>query len=456
MVVLSNLDQYGPDFQIKVISSLLTHKEFLININDILNEDDFNNPAHNWVIKKILDYYGKYHTSPSMEVLKVELQKIENEVLKISIKEQLKLAYKSSQEDLKYVRDEFSAFCINQQLKKALLDSVDLLKVGDYEAIRGKIESALKAGQDKNLGHEYNKDIESRYREDNRSPIPTPWEKINELLQGGLGQGDFGLIFGGPGGGKSWALVAIACFAIKLGYNVIYYTLELGEDYVGRRCDACITKIPVNKISSYRDKVEEIIPQIPGKLIVKEFDAGRATVSTVEAHIKKVKEQEFEPDLIIIDYADLLSTRKKTNDRKGEIDDIYINIKGLSKRLKLPIWSVSQVNRAGAQDNVVEGDKSAGSFDKVMIVDFSMSLSRKRKDKNEGTGRFHVMKNRYGMDGMTYNVRIDTSIGDFEFLEEYQDENGENSEPKQTPFVNNNIDKYDKQTLAKKFFELNK
>ena len=92
-MTLNNMDQYGPQFQIKVLSSLLTHKDFLTNIHDILSEEYFNNQAHKWVISEILKYYDKYHTVPSMDVLKVELQKVTNDVLKISIKEQLKLAY---------------------------------------------------------------------------------------------------------------------------------------------------------------------------------------------------------------------------------------------------------------------------------------------------------------------------------------------------------------------------
>jgi uncharacterized membrane-anchored protein len=111
-----------------------------------------------------------------MDVLKVEFQKIDNEVLQVSIKEQLRAAYKASDEDLEYVQEEFSTFCKNQQLKKALLTSVDFLNAGDYDSIRQMIDNALKAGQDKNVGHEYTKDIEDRYREDNRHPIPTPWE----------------------------------------------------------------------------------------------------------------------------------------------------------------------------------------------------------------------------------------------------------------------------------------
>jgi predicted ATP-dependent serine protease len=314
----------------------------------------------------------------------------------------------------------------------------------------------LKAGQDKNVGHEYNKDIEARFREDSRTIIATPWEKINDLLQGGLGNGDFGLIFGNPGGGKSWSLVALGGYAVRMGYNVLHYTLELGEDYVGRRYDAFFTKTPVDKILQNRKKVEEIVPQLPGELIIKEFPTGRATISTVEAHIRKVTDLGIKPDLIIIDYVDLLSTRKRTADRKGEIDDIYTSTKGLARELNIPIWSVSQVNRAGAKDDVIEGDKAAGSYDKIMITDFCLSLSRKAKDKVNGTGRFHIMKNRYGMDGLTFGVKADTSTGHFEVHDYDPDEDFE-SEANNNQQSNgySNFDTFDKKMLANKFFELN-
>ena len=456
-MTLNSINQYGHDFQIKVLSSLLTHKEFLVNIHDIISDEYFENPAQKWAIKEILKYYDKYHTTPSLDILKVELLKVDNEVLQLSIKEQLKLAYVTSDEDLEYVQEEFTNFCKNQQLKKALMSSVDLLKGGDFDGIRYLIDNALKAGQDKNLGHEYIKDIEERYRENSRETIPTPWPKIDQLLQGGLGNGDFGLIFGNPGGGKSWSLVALGGHAVRLGYNVLHYTLELGEEYVGKRYDAFFTKIPVNKVDSHRDKIEEIIPQLPGKLIIKEYPTGRASVSTIESHIAKSTSMGVKPDLVIIDYVDLLSSRKTNRERKDEIDDIYTSTKGLARQLNIPIWSVSQVNRAGAQDKVIQGDKAAGSYDKIMITDFCMSLSRKKEDKVNNTGRFHLMKNRYGMDGITFGLEADTSTGHFVVKDEYvEGEESENFAPssKSNKF-DTDVDTFDKQLLRKKFFELN-
>jgi replicative DNA helicase len=437
----------------KVISSLLTHKEFLQNINDVLSDEYFSNPAHKWVINEIIKYYEKYHTTISMDILKVEMKKLTNEVLKVSVKEQLREAYRADIEDLAYVQEEFSTFCKNQQLKKALLSSVDLLKAGDYDSIKYMIESAMKAGQDKNIGHEYKKDSESRYREDHRKIVPTPWGPINELIQGGLGNGDLGLIFGNPGGGKSWTLVALGGFAIQMGYNVIHYTLELSESYTGRRYDAFFTGIPVDQLDKHKDKVDAVSAELPGELIIREFSMGKTTMSTIESHIQKVRDLGIEPDLIIIDYIDLLSTRKRNVDRKGEIDDIYISTKGLARELNIPIWSVSQVNRAGAKDNIIEGDKAAGSYDKMMITDLSISLSRKKEDKVNGTGRLHIMKNRYGMDGLTFQVDVNTSNGQIAIGEQY-DEEADTVAPKSKQ-SNDNFDDLDRKMLSNKFFELN-
>ena len=452
-MTLSTLSSYGIHFQTKVISSLLTHKEFLVNIHDIISEEYFDNSAHKWVISEILKYYDKYHTTPSMEVLKVQVKKIDNEVLQLSIKEQLKEAYKASDDDLAYVEEEFSNFCKNQQLKKALLTSVDLLNAGDYDSIRNLVDNALKAGGDKNLGLEYSKDIESRYRKEYRNPIATPWVLFNDLLQGGLGEGDFGLIFGNPGGGKSWALIALGAHAVQLGYNVIHYTLELGEAYVGLRYDACLTGIPVNNITDFKDQVEKEILELPGNLVIKEYSPGKASISTIESHIQKCIDQDFKPDLIIIDYVDLLRSKRNNRERKDDIDDIYLSTKGLARELKLPIWSVSQVNRAGAKDDVIEGDKAAGSYDKVMIVDVAISLSRKKEDKVAGTGRFHFMKNRYGGDGMTFGSKIDTSTGRFEIFNDY-DENEESYTPSKPVNSFSEINSIDRDILQKKFFEL--
>jgi len=451
MVSFNKLSLYGLPFQLKVINQLLTNKEFLLSIRDSIQNEYFDNQSLQWIVNQTLKYFDKYNTSPTLESLQIEVKKLDNDVLKTAVIEQLRESYKIDNNDADYVREEFSNFCKNQQLKAALMTSVELLNSGMYDDIRQLIDSALKAGMDKNIGHEYSKDVESRYRPDARVIIPTPWPDINKLLMGGLGGGDLGLIFGGPGGGKSWMMVAMAGHAVKLGFNVVYYTLELGEVYVGKRFDAFFTNEPVNNIHLHRKKVENEINRLEGKLVVKEFSMGKASIQTLESHISKLKDMDIKPDLVIIDYIDLLRSKRK-GERKDEIDDVYISVKGLARDLNIPVWSVSQVNRSGAQDDIIQGDKAAGSYDKIMISDFCMSLSRKKEDKVNGTGRLHVMKNRYGMDGLTYNCKVDTTTGHIDL-----DENNEGVEIKDTKPVfgePQSWDNGDLSALRNKFSEL--
>lgn len=414
-MTLKNLSSYGKGFQLKVLGALLTDRKFLLNVIDLIDSSYFDSDAYKWIIDEIAKYYRTYNTTITLDVLKVELKKVENEVLQVSIKEELKNSYKSSKDDLEYIEQEFTSFCKNQKLKGALLESADLLSKGEFEIIRSKIEEALKAGMDKEIGHDYSKDVETRYREDYRPTIPTPWPAVNKLMQGGFGPGDLGIVFGNPGGGKSWIMVAIAAHAARMGYNVIFYTLELGEDYVGKRLDSYFTGFNMEDLKLKREDVENVIGDLKGKIIVKEYPPKSATVSTLRSHIQRCTDLGHKPDLVIIDYVDYLKPpNRKFTERKGEIDDVFIATKGLAKELKIPILTPSQVNRMGAKDDVIEGDKAAGSYDKMMVADLAISLSRKREDKVLGTGRFHIMKNRYGEDGMTYNVTMDTNNGHIE------------------------------------------
>src|SRR5210317_62136 len=416
-MTLKSLQQYGKGFQLKVLGSLLTDKGFLLNVRDVLRPDYFDSDSHKWIIEQVNAYFDKYHTNITMDVLKVELQKVENEVLQVALKEELRNSYQSSQDDLDYIQEEFTTFCKNQEMKQAILNSTDLLKAGDFDGIRNTIEKAMKAGMDKNIGHEYNKDIETRYRTDYRPTIPSPWPILNDGIQGGFGPGDLGIVFGNPGGGKSWTMVAIAAHAVKMGYNVNFYTLELGEDYVGKRFDCYFTGYSIDEVNKHRKEVQTYVDSLKGKLIVKEYAPKSATVNTIKSHIQKCIDMDHKPDLVIIDYVDYLRapSRGRNTERKHEIDDVFIATKGLAKDLKIPVLTPSQVNRMGAKDNVIEGDKAAGSYDKMMVADICLSLSRQKEDKVLGTGRVHVMKNRYGQDGMTYNVKMDTNNGHITF-----------------------------------------
>ena len=432
------LSSYGYAFQIKVITALLVDKSFLQQISDIMLSSYFESDANSWIIDTILEYFGEYKSSPTLEVMKVKLEKVDHDILKEQIVAHLKDAWKYTESpDLEYIKDQAMDFCKNQEIKKAILSSVELLKNGDYDGIKAKVDEALKAGADKDIGHDYMTSIDERYTDAVRDVQPTPWDVINELTDGGLGKGELGVMVAPAGIGKSWALMNVGADAVKKGKTVLHYTLELNEAYVGLRYDSVITGIANQNLKHYQEDIKEQLSKLKGELIIKHYPTKSVSVMGIRAHVEKCIMQDKKPDVVIVDYADLL--RGHGQEKRHELGNIYEDLRGLAGEYEIPVWTASQANRSALEDDVIGAEKIAESYSKIMTADFVLSLSRKIEDKVAGTGRWHVIKNRFGPDGITFPSKMNTSNGQIHIYEgdsiqgkdaQKQMDNGEESKRK--------------------------
>lgn len=417
------LAEYGHTFQTKVIASLISDRTFLQQTSDLLEPAYFESQANNWLADKILKYHNDYKNSPTPEVFKSLLVPVEDKLLRTTIVDTLKEAFRlQNSPDLEYVKNETIEFCKNQKMKVAILTSVDLLKAGKFDQIKKTVDSALKAGADKDVGHEYKDQIEERYSEGARNCVATNWDVINDIMSGGLANGELGVLVAPAGGGKSWGLINVAANAVKQGKTVIYYTLELNAFYVGRRIDAYLTKIPFQNLQEEhsRERIQEAMEGLEGNLIIKYYPTRTASITTITSHIEKCISQGKKPDMIVLDYADLIRP-SKAGDKRLELNDIYEDLRGVAGEYDIPIWTASQANRSATEEDVIEGNKVSESYNKVMVCDFIMSLSRKLNDKIGGTGRWHIIKNRFGPDGMTFPSKINTMTGHIEIFEPNSD-----------------------------------
>ena len=442
------LSEYGFGFQVKVIAALFTDRIFLQQIADIIQSDYFESDANSWLLEVILEHFKEYKTPPSKDVLKVKITEIENDILKTVVLEQLKEVFRYMEsDDLSFVKDEILKFCKNQEIKQAIMDSVALLKMGNYDEIKSKMDSAMKAGADTNIGLDYVNDVAARYNEAARHTITTGWEVIDDLMDGGLAPGELGVVMAPAGSGKSWLLINIGANAVKAGKTVIHYTLELNENYVGQRYDSVLTGINAQTLKHHQETVEEKMQSLTGDLIVKYYPTKSVGVMALKAHIEKTMMQGKTPDLIIVDYGDLLKVNTK-KDKHEALEDLYEELRGMAGEYKIPVWTASQAGRSALEEDVIEADKIASSYGKVMVADFLMSLSRKVEDKLSGTGRGHVIKNRFGPDGITLPSKINTNNGQFQFFEP------QTAQGKQTTQIMKTGENMMKQNLAQKFKDL--
>ena len=419
--IVDNLKKFGSEFQIKCISGLVSDKTFIERISDILEPDSFETDAHKFIVKETISYFLQYKDLPTLAVFKVKVDGIENDLLKQSVVEQLRLVYqKISDTDLKYIKEQFLEFCKNQKIKNAIMESVDHLKSGQYDKIKHVVDIAMKAGMERNIGHEYMVDIEQRMSQMARKTVKTNWTEIDTLMDGGLAGGELGIITACAGSGKSWVLAKMGAEAMKQGKNVLHYTLELNENYVGLRYDACFTGIDFQNIRNNIDIVKKKIAEVPGKLIIKYFPIKTVSAHSLKLHAERIQTLGTKIDLIIVDYADILrpSQSDRNSNSYSEAGGIYEELRGVAGELQVPIWSASQSNRAAMDEDIIQANNISDSYRKIMTADFVLSLSRKMSDKQANTARFHVIKNRFGPDGVTFPARMNAGCGDIRIFAE--------------------------------------
>ena len=440
-----SLIKYGTSFQSKIITSLIVNNKFTKQIIDILELSYFDSDSNKFLIKSIKDYVVEYKTTPTMEALKVLIDDVENDILKTTIVDSLRNAWNHRESpDLEFVQEKTLEFCKNQIIKNAIMESVDLLDTQNYDGIKLVIDDAMKAGVERNIGHEYMTGFEERMSEQSRKCLPTQWDSVNDLMDGGLAGGELGVIVAPAGIGKSWTLQSLGAHAVAKGKTVIHYTLELNAEYVGLRYDTIVSGQPTGNLQYYKEEVLKKINQLKGNLIIKYYPTRTASVNTITAHLQQCELQGIKPDMVIVDYADIMKSTQHFTEKRHQIGHVYEELRGMAGEFDIPIWTASQANRSSLEEDVIGAEKVSEDYSKVMTSDFVMSMSRKVEDKIANTGRFHVIKNRFGPDGITFPATINTNTG-YIMIYETSTQGGREAQGKM-----NNADEYIRKTLAQK------
>ena len=260
------------------------------------------------------------------------------------------------------------------------------------------------------------KDFEKRFEFKSRDPISTGWPEVDAITHQGLGKGELGVVIAPTGAGKSMALVHLGAQAVKAGKNVVYYTLELAETVIGSRFDSCITKVPLNDLRMFKEEIYEKVQMIEGKLIVKEYPTKSASTNTLKAHLEKLKNRDFKPDMILVDYGDLLRPSSNLREKRHELETIYEQLRGLAQEFECCIWTASQTNRSGLNAEVITMESISEAFNKCFVADFIFSISRTPEDKKLDTGRIFIAKNRNGADGIVFPIKMSTRNVSIEVL----------------------------------------
>jgi replicative DNA helicase len=418
--------RFGKAFQEKFCHLMLSDRPFCDQITEVLSVDFLDYEYLRVFVKILTDHRSKYKVHPSYEIMETRIRTDCNNYTK-ALKEQLIGFYATikSTDDIpnsQFIKDSSLDFCRKQVLKGAMMKSVKLIKSSSFDEIQKVIEEALKLGTDNNFGHDFIKDFEERYTLTSRDPVSTGFERVDEICKGGLGKSELGVVIAPTGAGKSMVLVHLGSEALKQGKTVVHYTLELQDTVVGNRYDSCISEIPLGDLFHNKKQVLYKIKDIPGQLIIKEYPTKSASTETIKNHIERLRKKGIEPDMIIVDYADLLRPTRSSKEKRYDLESTYEELRAIAQIYKCPVWTASQTNRSGLNAEVITMEAISEAFNKCFVADFICSLSRTVQDKQANKGRMFIAKNRNGPDGLIFPAFVDWSNVKMKILNADSDE----------------------------------
>ena len=406
--------KYGTKFQENLVHLIFKDRAFSDQIREVLDVNFLESKYLRVFVNKLFSHRDQFGSHPSQDtmatILRSELES-HSEVIQKQVRDYyIRVVKNEIGEDASFIKQTSLDFCRKQKLKGALLESADLINTNStsYDEIRGKIDNALKLGSENNFGYDYLADFEQRFELKARNPVSTGWKVIDGITSGGLGSGELGVVIAPTGVGKSMALVHLGAMAVKAGKTVVHYTLELADTVVATRYDSCITGINLSDVITKKEEIYEEIKDIGGRLIVKEYPTKTATTQTLRNHIERLVSRGVKPDMIIVDYGDLLRPVDKRKEKRNELESIYEEMRGIAQTIDCPVWTASQTNRTGLNAEVITMESISEAFNKCFVSDFIFTISRTIDDRATNEGRVFVAKNRNGPDGIVFPIFMET------------------------------------------------
>lgn len=420
----ASFSQFGKIFQEKLVQALLTDTKWAEQMMEVIDNNYFEVNYLKFLSDRYFSYAKKYRVFPTLQLLvtiiRDDLKTGADIILRDQIVEYLnRIKTNPDIGDLEYIKDKSLEFCRKQALKKALESAVDQMQSNNYESIVENIRRAVQVGTAPSVGHEFFKDIDSRFTLLKRDTISTGLPELDkkEILNGGSGKGELLCVVGASGSGKSHWLTMIGANSLREGRNVLHYTFELSETAVGIRYDSNLCDIDSNEIFDQKEKVLEVYNNANmGRLFIKSYPTNSASIYTIKSHIERLSLKGFKPDIVIIDYADIMRSSRQFDSLRHELKLVYEELRALAMEMNLPIWTASQSNREGANSEVIDMTNMSEAYGKAMICDVIVSVSRRAQEKASGWGRLYIAKNRSGRDGLIYPIKINTARSIFEII----------------------------------------
>lgn len=404
----------GTNYQMSLLKILIEDKKFAETIIDVLDSTYFENGSFRFIMQNLKEYSTSFKTMPSYDSLKQKIisENSNDTVLRSNIDtiENIK-NHDMAGGDISFTKEKAVNFCKQQVLKKAIKEVESITINGEFEEyhkIENIIQKALQVGITNDELQDVFDNIGDALKADSRSPIPTGITGIDNLLKGGLGRGELGVVLAPTGTGKTTLLTKFSNTAYNTGANVVQIFFEDNINNIKKKHYTIWTGISPDDQVLEPEKtmalVEEAQANKKGQLRLLKLPSDSVTISSIKSKLRKLMADGFKIDLLTLDYIDCISPERSTfgEEWKGE-GSIMRALESMTSEFDIAIWTATQGNRESISSEVVTTDQMGGSIKKAQIGHVVMSIGKTLEQKEHNLATLTLLKSRIGRDGVVFN-----------------------------------------------------
>jgi replicative DNA helicase len=412
-----------------IVKALVQNREKIATFIDELKSDYFNSNDLRIIFKVIKTYFIKYKNPPKKNITISLINALANSKTPptantYQLVETLYETYEFTDDELEYIHDQIIIFIKTRMYRDVMIEGIN--KIDDpesFEEINDKLRQAVLWRMEENFGTDIMK-VGERYAKQKellKDYIPFPWPDLNKVIGGGLFPKTLSTFAAASSVGKSIALDQTAFYVwSQLKKNVVVISLELSEEIKGLRIDAQFTGLKIEELVKNEDKVIEAYKSLEvddKKLIIKEYPASSINTIKISHFISRLEMYTgFQPDFIIIDYADLiLPNSMKRTGLYQDGGEVFEQLRGLAYEYKVPVLTATQLGRTAIElppdevneSHISESQKKMNTCDNIIGIIATSTM------RAMGQATFKTLKARNGIKDMILPKTI--SYSNFKF-----------------------------------------
>jgi replicative DNA helicase len=401
--------------ELSILKNLIYNEEYTRKVLPFLRDDFFTDSTEKNVFKEVKGFIDKYETLPTHEALIINFtessHRTEEEVRSaVSVLREIDKD-KNQPTEQQWLIEQTEKFCQDKAIYNAIMESVSILDDNTGKKAKGEIpqllSDALAVSFDRNVGHDYVDDYQSRFDFYHKveSRVKFDLELFNKITKGGLPLKTLNICLAGTGVGKSMFMCHMAASSIAQGLNVLYITMEMAEERIAERIDANLLNISLSDIENiskqeYERRFSSLKSKTHGKMIIKEYPTAGASVLHFRALINELNlKKNFKPDIVFIDYLNICASSRI---KQGGSVNSYTYIKSIAEELRgfavennVPVVSATQTTRSGFSNTDVGLEDTSESFGLPATADFMFALISTEELEQLGQIMVKQLKNRY-------------------------------------------------------------